>query len=71
MPPLFCRECVTEHRGRMVCAACIAQETGPAGNTGRFSALWLAASLGGLLLAWVIFYNLGVMLARITPDFLQ
>lgn len=68
----FCRECATEHRGRMVCAECIARATGPAGGTGRFSAaLWVTASLGGLLLAWLIFYNLGVMLARITPDFLQ
>lgn len=67
----FCRECVTEHLGRMMCAECIAaQDT--AGHAAPRSgvAFWIAASLAGLLLAWLIFYNLGMMLARITPDFL-
>ena len=67
----FCRECVTEHRGRMICAECVARETGSAGGAAKFrGAVWIGASAGGLLLAWAIFYNLGVMLARITPDFL-
>ncbi|HML17908.1 MAG TPA: hypothetical protein VK419_12830 [Bryobacteraceae bacterium] len=68
----FCRECVTEHRGRMVCAGCIGKMSAPPTGAGRFAtALWIAASFGGVLVAWLIFYNLGVMLARITPDFLQ
>jgi hypothetical protein len=68
----FCRECVTEHNGRMVCTECIARESAGGAVAGRFGAtVWIAASLGGLLLAWLIFYNLGMMLGRITPDFLQ
>lgn len=68
----FCRECVTEHHGKMMCAGCIAGQTSLTRKSGRFAyAAWIAAALGGLLIAWLIFYNLGMMLARITPDFLE
>jgi hypothetical protein len=30
---------------------------------------WIVAAVGGLLLAWAVFYYLGVMLARIPSDF--
>ena len=68
----FCRECVTEHRGRMICAACMA-------GSGRLStdaagwraALWPVLAAGGFLLAWLIFYYAGVILARIPSDFFE
>lgn len=65
----YCRECVTEHLGRMMCASCVASasarpETSPARHV-----FWAFLALGGLLLAWLIFYYLGVFLARIPSDF--
>jgi hypothetical protein len=65
----YCRECVTEHSGRMMCASCVAaknvgRETSPARHV-----IWTFLALGGLLLAWLIFYYLGVSLARIPSDF--
>ena len=66
----YCRECVTEHAGRMMCAACVASLAGGASGAARFRhAIWVASSLGGLLLAWLIFYYLGVALARVPSDF--
>jgi hypothetical protein len=64
----FCRECVTEHDGRMICASCAAgatPEAAPASSAGR----WIAGAGAGFLIAWLIFYYLGVMLARIPSDF--
>ena len=66
----FCRECVTEHRGLMMCAVCIARAAG--GNTGpkRFRGIaWMAFAAGGLMLAWLIFHYLGVVLASIPSEF--
>lgn len=65
----YCRECATEHDGRMFCAACVAKiETG--GASGQFhTALWSGFALAGFLLAWLIFYELGLILARIPSDF--
>ncbi|MGD1090468.1 MAG: rhomboid family protein [Bryobacteraceae bacterium] len=67
----YCRECVTEHQGRMVCAACVARLAGRAAvdASGLHRLAWIAAAVGGLLLAWAVFYYLGVMLARIPSDF--
>lgn len=66
----YCRECVIEHEGRMICAACMAQASGTGRQTGHVvNARWTALALGGLLLAWLIFYYLGVYLARIPSDF--
>jgi hypothetical protein len=66
----FCRECVTEHLGRMICAGCVARLASRGGRRERsVSALWLALALGGLLLAWLVFYYLGMGLARIPSSF--
>ena len=66
----FCRECVTEHEGRMVCAACIAppRTADVAAPRRRFAgAFRTAAARGlrvaaGLLAAWTSFYLLGQVL---------
>ena len=63
----FCRECVTEHAGRMMCAACVAQMQLDASGRRSRSVLWGMAFLAGLLLAWATFYYLGWGLTRI-PD---
>jgi hypothetical protein len=66
----FCRECITEHSGRMMCAECVERLARAARSTGRSRAiLWTALSLVGLLTAWLIFYYLGMALARIPSDF--
>lgn len=66
----YCRECVTEHRGRMICAACSAREQAAAAGRAR-TIPWALASAGGFLIAWVIFYYLGELLARIPSDFFE
>jgi hypothetical protein len=67
----FCRECVVEHVGRMICSDCMARKA-TAAAAGRFStARWSFFAAGGFLLAWVIFYYLGVMLARVPSDFFE
>ncbi len=65
----YCRECVTEHRGKMMCAACVAAaaEAKPAARSR--DAIWTFFAAAGILLAWMIFYYLGAMLARIPADF--
>lgn len=68
----YCRECVTEHRGRMMCASCLA-EIGSSSTSapGVRSVGLIFSGAGGLLLAWLIFYYLGVALARIPSDFFE
>jgi hypothetical protein len=68
----FCRECVTEHDGRLICATCLAKpeeakEHKPSrilpavGNA-------LKASVG-LLLAWLVFYAIGQILLMVPDSF--
>ena len=73
----FCRECVTEHDGRLLCAECFGKENaarasaaasakkGRAGELAR-GALTLGAAM---LLLWLCFFWLGRLLVRIPPDF--
>jgi len=68
----FCRECVTEHRGRMMCAGCMAAaDRVSADRSGWRAALWSFSAAGGFLLAWLVFYYLGAMLARVPSDFFE
>jgi hypothetical protein len=69
----YCRECVAEHDGRMVCGACLRREQPSAGVRGR---AWLALlggcaqTLAALFVAWLVFYGAGRLLLRI-PDSLH
>ena len=65
----YCRECVTEHLGRMMCARCVAQSPLDASDTGSSALTWAAMAVVGLLLAWLIFYYLGIGLVRIPSTF--
>ena len=67
-----CRECVTEHDGRMICRSCLdtlldaeVKVTG-----GFFSSIrsWLFAG-AGYLLAVYVFYKIGEILLRIPSKF--
>jgi hypothetical protein len=62
----FCRECVTEHEARLLCAACL-QGIARAAPARRRSRVLLAplAALVGLLLSWSIFYVGGEILLEI------
>ena len=68
----YCRECVTEHDGRVVCRSCLdellAEE--PTTAPGWLKALgeWALASAGGLIVVYG-FYLLGRILLRIPSQF--
>jgi len=57
----FCRECVTEHEDRVLCADClrklIAREA--VRTSGLRGLLRGLLPIGGLLLAWLFFYGVG------------
>jgi hypothetical protein len=56
----FCRECITEHDDRVICAGCLKKQLATQSTRRRFGAgLAVARSLFGLLLAWVFFYLIG------------
>jgi hypothetical protein len=57
----YCRECLTEHSGRLTCAACLKR----AAPTAKTRARWTkhvtapAMLLGALLASWFFFYTVG------------
>lgn len=58
----FCRECVSEHDSRLLCAACIKAAVSAPDQAGRrrtASLLWPAVALVSTLLAWAAFFSLG------------
>jgi hypothetical protein len=66
----FCRECITEHAGQMICAECVARNLAPQRARERSRTMvWAALALGGVLVAWLVFYYLGQGLAQIPSDF--
>jgi hypothetical protein len=66
----FCRECVIEHQGRMICTACVNASEVQTGDASRIGT-WTLLGVGGFLLAWCVFYYLGMFLARIPSDFFE
>lgn len=67
----FCRECITEHEERVVCASCLKAVTAGSGSRRiRWPALAAPFQLAtGLLIAWLLFYGLGQVLTAIPADF--
>ena len=70
----FCRECVTEHDGRVVCASCLRKLTASRGEAkaGRsVLAVGLAAArlAAALALVWFAFYLVGLFLVRAPSSF--
>ena len=55
----YCRECVTEHEARLLCASCLAalERKGRLRSRGHVMPAFLA--LAGILLGWVLFYSAG------------
>jgi hypothetical protein len=59
----YCRECVTEHDDRLICAACLRKLTGSRAPKRAFSAVMGAMwGFAGLLLVWLFFYYAGQVL---------
>jgi hypothetical protein len=67
----FCRECVTEHDGRLVCASCLARVTGAKPvKRRRLAVISRAAQLAlGALVLWLFFYALGFGLLAIPSKY--
>ncbi len=67
----FCRECVTEHEGRVVCAQCLGKLTGGVSDRrqGVLGLFRWAGCILGVLCVWVFFYYLGKLLLRLPTSF--
>ncbi|MFN7922046.1 MAG: hypothetical protein U0Q16_18225 [Bryobacteraceae bacterium] len=66
----FCRECVVDHDGRLLCSGCLAKLQAPAEPRKKRTGLrWTAAALVGLLAGWMCFYYVGSVLARLPSEF--
>lgn len=67
----FCGECITEHGGRLVCAACLASAPNEAreraGRRARFRPAPLLQLFAALVLVWLSFYFVARFLGDI-PD---
>jgi len=67
----YCRECVTEHGDRLMCAACIAAEATPAAE--RKPPWRLLGALGqaliGFIVVWIAFLLVGQMLLDLPASF--
>ena len=67
----FCRECVTEHEDRVICAACLKKQSEKlvAKKGGLRGLLTLLKLSAGVFVLWLIFYVLGQMLLSIPNSF--
>src|SRR5881397_3335016 len=67
----FCRECVTEHEGKVLCASCLLALTAGAGAESR-GGTWLLRFVQaaiGFVFVWLLFYYLGQILLSIPDSF--
>jgi hypothetical protein len=69
----FCRECVTEHQSRLLCAACLRSVAHQSRSRSRIFRRFLPAAmvLAGFVLAWFVFYGAGVALLESTAHMEQ
>jgi len=67
----FCRECITEHDGRVLCSACLAAQAAGAAaiRPRRFRPLAWSVTCAALLALWLAYMCLGKLLLRIPADF--
>ena len=67
----FCRECITEHDDRVICAACLRNlgETKPAPRRPFASIVRGGECLLGLVLVWFFFYLIGEGLVALPTSF--
>ncbi|MBM3876691.1 MAG: rhomboid family protein [Verrucomicrobia bacterium] len=67
----FCRECVTEHDGALLCAGCLRKLTTAVEERKRrwAGASRAVAACAGVLLAWMCFYVAGQWLVSMPSEF--
>ena len=67
----FCRECITEHEDRVVCASCLRKLVESSAGGGHRVRLVLGAAqcFLGVLTAWLFFYLVGRVLVLIPTSF--
>ena len=67
----FCRECITEHEDRVICAACLRKLTRVPllQRRGFASVIRGAQCLVGLVAAWFFFYLIGEILLALPSAF--
>ena len=67
----YCRECITEHDDRVICAACLRKSVKPplTQRRGFIAALRLAQFSIGLFTVWIFFYFVGQALLFIDTSF--
>ena len=67
----FCRECVVEHDGKLLCATCVARaaEAGKRRSQRRAAMRRAAVTAGAAIMLWMLFYAGGALLVKIPPDF--
>lgn len=67
----YCRECVTEHDDRVICANCL-RKLAPRKEKrrGRFAGIMrVTAAASGIILAWFFFYIMGRLLLLAPTSF--
>lgn len=69
----YCRECVTEHEDRLVCAACLRKiaHVPLLKRRGFVRTLLAVRCAGSLFLLWFVFYLIGEGLASLPDSFHQ
>lgn len=67
----YCRECVSEHGHRLLCASCLREEAGTATVSRKrmVFAGTLAQFAAGLLILWAFYYFLGSALLLVPTEF--
>jgi hypothetical protein len=67
----FCRECITEHDERILCASCLKKQTPQTARPRRSFApvVRTMAALCGLMIAWFFFYVVGRVLLATPTQF--
>lgn len=67
----YCRECITEHEDRVICAACLKKlvASAPFERSGlRRMVRWLQCA-GGVAILWLFFFLLGQALLALPGSF--
>lgn len=67
----FCRECITEHDDRVLCASCLRKLSGPSFVTPfRLGGLiGIVQFVLGVMVLWLCFYYLGQVLLSLPTSF--
>ncbi len=69
----YCRECITEHEGRVICASCLEEVTGDEAEEEFDWSLLLEVlkATGGFFLCWFFFYAIAQLLLKISTPLQQ